>query len=1467
MNLPNLFDGELDVQVLLCQPDKSIMGEITPYDLQGTFKFNTYSEISFTIDRYYNDLIDGTVKVNPYYDYIDSLRVIYLRGIGHFVIQDVDRNIEDKESKSVACFSLEYSTGQKYLENFYVNTGEEGSVEVTYHTQIHGVEYSIDNYYELNTKEFDAYQRYYIKQYDDNDSYNYVEEQIFDANHFATYDGKNSETTLYVKAYPNVRFYWPTNPELSLLHLVFDRIPEWKIGHVDSQLWFQERTFSEDRTAVYDFLYNTAAETLDFVMVWDSINGVVHFFKAEEDGVTVNTYVQTNMYKEGITYYTDDKGTLPIDAYGNYVSPTKEQVETGQYYINIGTDIETQWDTDVFISKENLANSIDVSYSTDDIKTKLKITGSDDLDVRDVNLGQNYILNLDFYHDVEWMGPDLWKKYGDYTKALKGYTAEYKKLVSAWAAAYNEYSDLMNNVPVEPSVLMIGDYFDKLYCVYNFYNSLTQNEVKEMIEFQNGGNVDLFNRPQIPSSKLADVGWENAGDKTSTVFTITYANEDGTIAINVTPILPDGDVMHPGDLEDYALGLIYDEITDDYKLQIGSMFIGDNAISEAEEAAERIHELQQKYYLSVGRTTEDLVTSLSNKLKTYKVDLDDNSKWSSIAKTDDVLLTLENDQSDSVTIRVRHYEKVDNNDTNESGYYVYRTLTTVSTGLSNTKQYSLTQWVNGELTAKELELTDSKGNPVFKVKSIGTLGAYMCLAKDETVEANLEEYGIRLLEEKEATYTKIFITQTEGYMSQEGSRCIASDEEPKGAIAKGDKWLDTDSSELTIRKCINPNATIFDEKWEAYSPEENEVDFQNYARFDENYRKLQAVQAVLVKKQRIADYLLNGIAVSALHITDANISDDNGEIDVNKLLYSLLRASVLHFIALDHALYISDQQPSGVLELGDVWIRTLTPTGEPIIYKYEQIDNDKKWVQYTELANDIKNILLTNISTEDKYLTFVLNPKYTLATTYKEEVVYYIRDSIDTTSYWLKPNAQPTEDTFADREYYIMDGIEYVAYLNGGTPYVAYARSQGLCLSKMNTLKEKSDMNNFFNEKELIRLSPFIREDEYSDSNFLLVGTESEEEQMSIKQELLNRGIEELTKISKPKLSFNMTMANILAIPEFTPLKNQFKLGNFVTVGLREPYTIKGNSQKARLLEVNINFEDVSDFSCTFGDLLTTRSLVDKHAQLLEQAVSAGKTVASNQSKWQKGADKANSIDKAIDDGLASATLEVGRANGQSLVWGDQGIWCRKLVDGTTDQYDPEQIRIVNNKILYSTDGFRTSSSAFGSFEYEGQTYSGVIAKALVGGFIQGSEIRGGHLEIGGDKGKFIVHEDGSMQVFVKENNQDKEIKLDTLNPLGDAYRYTVELSYNTSTIFNTETASTTITATLKEWGKTPTTPLNNITYSWKRSSSKADEDTIWNNDPQHQNLTTNTITITPQDFDNNAQFFCEVTFTESTTN
>lgn len=1422
MRLPqNLFDGDVSVQVILCQPDKTRIGEILPYDKKGTLKFNSYSEISLTIDRYYNDLITGETKVNPYYDLIESPRIIELRGIGHFVIQDGNESISDSETKSITAFSLEHSTGQKYLENFYVNTGEEGSVETMYHARTHSAEYAIDVYYEKATT-WDKFERYYKKEYTKTNAYNYVEVPVFDENDFINnYKGENSENTLYVKAYPNVRFYWPTKPELSLLHLVIAHIPEWKIGHVDKELWYEERTFSEDRTAVYDFLYNTAAPTFKFVMVWDTIGdeNTVSFYKAEEDGITTQL-TPASRYIDGIIYFNED---------GSEASPqpkNNDDVLLGNYFVQYDA-IETQWDTDVFISKDNLASQIDISYSADDIKTKLKISGADTLDVRDVNLGQNYILNLSYYNDDLWMGKDLHAKYDKYTKYLAEKTGEYSKLISKWSAAYNEYSDLINNVPIEPSVLLIGDKFDKLYCTYGLIKATDYVENK------------------------------------------TYYN------LNGEPTTP-----------------TYDK---DKKIT------SDHYINKASE----------------------LLPELKKKLGLYHVGVDDNGQISQIDKTDDVLLTLTNSNSDSVTIRIKC--TTNSSDYQARKYSILRTLTYASNGAISTKEWKeddggLTKWIKGELTASEMWLTsgsEGKGEPNFTVKSIGALGAYLCLSKDETKKENIEDYGIRLLEEKQATYTKIFITQTEGYMSKEGSQCIAADTVPSTTdLAVGTKWLNTKSTNAEVRQWDG-------KEWKNYSSENNSAEFENYTRFLDNYEKLQVVQEVLREKQLVADYLLNGIAVNELYLTAENID-----------LTNLLIAAIFHHIVLNNDYIISASQPTNPTE-GMIWIQRDEALIKTTVYKY----SNGMWSSLGDNFDSFNAILTNFISDAERnygYLTYVYDPEYKKAEKYSEQYTYFVKDN---NGKYNKFYAQPSNDSdvlntyagnivegatiakdtvcyftiggkkytfkapqdlnknsillcnpdtnklivgittselelyednsindttnlsFTRVEYWVAEGLEYAVYTTNGTPYVSYSHSQGMCLAQMNYIKELTDMNNYFNEAERMRLSPFIKEDEYSDDNFLLTGYESEAEQMDVKKSLLKAGTEELAKICKPRLSFDATMANLLAIPEFAPLRWQFKLGNFVSVGLREPYNIPENVKKARLLEVQINFEDASDFSCTFGDLESTKSLVDKHADLLAQSVTVAKQVATHASNWQKGANVATALDKAIAGGLQDATLEVGKANNQSIQIGPNGIWGRKLRDGTTDEWEDEQFRLINNKLVFSSDGFKTSKAVFGKYTINGETRWGPLAEYVTADTIEGKFLKGGSIQIGdpdNEKGSlFVVNEDGSVEI--KFNGKDKYVSPDAIETIDQAYRYSVALSYSGPTVFASidDSIKTTITATVYERGNDITDSISASKFNWIRSSSDANSDIEWNAKTEHKGV--KQITIDHRDVIENSHFSCQV--------
>ena len=1389
--------------IYLCNTSKTVIGQLPAYESSGTFKWNTYSEIQFSIDRTYVDIIDGSIKVHPLFDKVDSPRNVYIPNYGYFSIEDVNTVHADKDSKTVTCFSYERSTlANKYLNNFRINTGNIDSVEVMYNEKQHGYDYVIDQdkIYSPASGTYKSDESYYIKDYVDK-SFVWEQVQVKNAEDYATYfgNGANSKTPLHVKNYPNVRFYWDSNKELSLVHLVLANAPEWKVGHVDATLWRKERKFDEDRIDVYSFLTNNIADTFKCVVVFDSISGTVNFYEETDDGLN----------------------------------------EDGM--------VDELWDSDVMISKDNLASSIEVKYSADDIRTKLKLASSEGVNVREVNLGSDYIMNLDFYHNEDWMEQDLFEAYSRYLEANKTYAPLYEAEMKKWVAANNQYHDVVNAVPAENDVVMINDVFERLYCMFGAINT-------------------AFATPDI-AQNIANA---------KNIQTL-YFDEACT------------------------------EVIDESDLSNGDMFV-----------VQGYNYTYKDGFFEQGENlaTTTLLKALTEKLNLYGVDEDVRG-----TVQDNILLRLKNSNSDTATIRI-YAPKVeistssvayDNNQkyytrsgtTEETYKYTYvpiangeyyksydklyinnYTISCIvinSAGITNAPFYgTLTDWLQGKLTAHKMGLVSTDTNtgkttPNFTVTYIGTMGAYLVISKNEYVYTNdewipsedyLRNYGVNLLKEKANTYLKIFQTQTEAMYQDEGYQCVAQDAEPHGGnVPEGTRWFKTNGQPPKLYKRNDVASTVWTERWDEFIEEENEANYKNYQRYMDNYQKMTVTSKVLQEQERKAEYLLNGYAVPENPI---NINNLNGQ----SLTEVMHRAALTHFCGTKAYASGTVTNASSWDTIDTLYLNTykdgnvtkyINPIDKTKLANGARYEVNKYSYQYNSTTNKFErkyqDVYITPLTLEEEYpllsFTTVEDPFSKAGNVYDPDETYYIES--DNGLYVIQEVTD--EDDFEtyngkSKEATLYVRNLYVVYLQGTTPYVAYYSSQGVYQMKKDYIANQTNLENFFDEDQWIRLSPFIREDEYTNDDIITIEYDSEEEKNRIFKEFVEEAAKELKTLSQPSLEFSMTMANLLALPEFEPLVDQFQLGKFIRVGINDDY-----SKRARLLEVSLNFDDLSDFSCVFGDLKTTKDQVDLHAELLSQAVSAGSTVAQKQDGWQSAVDKSNKLEESIAQGLKDAALSVASSSGQNITWDERGIVGRKLMEGTTDQYYPEQFMLTNNKLVFTNSNWETSKGVFGKFTVDGQERWGVLSDAVISGYIQGSEIFGGRLEIGGDGGRFVVHENGSVEILGPDAETPIYATKDTVDLINQATQYRTSIEYTGTTIFTEPGQTCVMTCKVFDWDTDITDKLPTGTvFKWTRASNVSD--TAWN--ATHTYTDVNTITITNEDIEKNAQFYCECTFDET---
>lgn len=169
-------------------------------------------------------------------------------------------------------------------------------------------------------------------------------------------------------------FYDPTHTsgKVSFMEHMLTLMPGWSFT-CDTALDLKYRSIEITKQTVLDALYSTASKAYQCIFTFDFLNRVVRADSVE-------------------TLTSSD-------------SPIQK--------------------TDIYLSFDNIIEQVDLRESADNIKTKLYVYGQD-LDIRQVNpLGTAYIVNVDYFKNLNWMEQDLIDAVDAWETKVEGYQDDY----------------------------------------------------------------------------------------------------------------------------------------------------------------------------------------------------------------------------------------------------------------------------------------------------------------------------------------------------------------------------------------------------------------------------------------------------------------------------------------------------------------------------------------------------------------------------------------------------------------------------------------------------------------------------------------------------------------------------------------------------------------------------------------------------------------------------------------------------------------------------------------------------------------------------------------------------------------------------------------------------------------------------------------------------------------------------------
>lgn len=161
----------------------------------------------------------------------------------------------------------------------------------------------------------------------------------------------------------------PIAPKGTIIGMILDLMPSWKIGQVDASLIDKYRTFDDSGDQnIYNFMKSDLQESYGCVFDFDTYNRLI------------------------------------------YVRDIENEPET----------------TPVLFSLSNLIKEVSVEEDTESIVTQLSVYGADNVDIRSVNpMGTTSLINLDYFMTHDYFSQDIIDKYNNWKETFQSYQRTY----------------------------------------------------------------------------------------------------------------------------------------------------------------------------------------------------------------------------------------------------------------------------------------------------------------------------------------------------------------------------------------------------------------------------------------------------------------------------------------------------------------------------------------------------------------------------------------------------------------------------------------------------------------------------------------------------------------------------------------------------------------------------------------------------------------------------------------------------------------------------------------------------------------------------------------------------------------------------------------------------------------------------------------------------------------------------------
>lgn len=265
-------------------------------------------------------------------------------------------------------------------------------------------------------------------------------------------------------------------------------------------------------------------------------------------------------------------------------------------------------------------------------------------------------------------------------------------------------------------------------------------------------------------------------------------------------------------------------------------------------------------------------------------------------------------------------------------------------------------------------------------------------------------------------------------------------------------------------------------------------------------------------------------------------------------------------------------------------------------------------------------------------------------------------------------------------------------------------------------------LKTYFTKDEYDELSNYIYEGDYKDEYIAVNDLMTYADKFKQMETLYKRAKDQLKKAAFPTQEFSVDAENFLFAKAFEQWSEQLETGCLINVEVRE-----GDIAALFLSNITVNYDD-RNLRMTFGNRFNRfdqKSLFNGVLGDIKKSANSVNYIKDILYPIKDG--KFDEMQEAIESSTMLTKENAMSSKDQEILIDDTGILGRKLV--SPGRYDPKQIKITNQTIVFTDDEWSTAKTALGYFLFnnpktgEIEERYGVVADTLIGSMVLSEEV------------------------------------------------------------------------------------------------------------------------------------------------